>query len=530
MLDIMRKHARNWIMKVLLAIIIVVFVFYFGSTAGRRKADALVTIEGRTITLFEFEKEYRNLVEMYRQRTGGRLNEEMLKTLNVKQQVLDRLIEQAILMNKAKELHIDVSDEEVRSLIAALPAFQRQGGFDERLYQQMLRHNRMTPEDFETIQRNTLTAMKLEDLIQDGAYVTEREILDFYRAIYEQMNVIVARVSPAAFRRDVQVEVSDLEAYLKDHGAEFRKPEQIRIKYIFFDADAYGRKAQVAEDEVAEALGRHKERAEKTKQTASAQRDKIIAELRHVKGMRAAFAEAKKAHDVIYQQENFEAYATQNGLRVETTPFFTADAVPQELRSITDLTARILALQKNEISGVLSSDRGYYLVKVIEKKPAYTPALKEIEEDVRRKVMDVKAARLAREEAVRLIARMRNGESLSTVAKEHSLPVEVTGMFTLSSPPVKLGSSPELRRALTKLSPSKPYVEDAIAVGGDYLLIQLKERGKIDEGGFTAQKAALGGMLLGIKKSELIQSWIKGTKATMIKEGRIKYYKELKDL
>ncbi|MBW2673708.1 MAG: SurA N-terminal domain-containing protein [Deltaproteobacteria bacterium] len=36
MLQLMRKHARNWLMKVVLGIIIIVFVFYFGSMRGLR--------------------------------------------------------------------------------------------------------------------------------------------------------------------------------------------------------------------------------------------------------------------------------------------------------------------------------------------------------------------------------------------------------------------------------------------------------------------------------------------------------------
>src|SRR5664280_2034443 len=103
MLELMRKHARNWIMKVLLAIIIIVFIFYFGSMTGRQKADAIATVDGKIITYLEYEKEYRDLIDLYNRRTGGRLTEDMLKTLNLKQQALDKLVYQAILMKKAQD-------------------------------------------------------------------------------------------------------------------------------------------------------------------------------------------------------------------------------------------------------------------------------------------------------------------------------------------------------------------------------------------------------------------------------------------
>jgi len=84
MLELMRKHARNWLMKLLLAIIIIVFIFYFGSMTGRQKAEAIATVDGRIITYMEYEKEYRGLVDMYNRRFGGRMTEEMMKGLNLR--------------------------------------------------------------------------------------------------------------------------------------------------------------------------------------------------------------------------------------------------------------------------------------------------------------------------------------------------------------------------------------------------------------------------------------------------------------
>ena len=65
MLDVMRKHARNWLMKTILGIIIVVFVFYFGSMGGRDRAERVAMIDGKPIVYAEFQREI-NMIEMYR--------------------------------------------------------------------------------------------------------------------------------------------------------------------------------------------------------------------------------------------------------------------------------------------------------------------------------------------------------------------------------------------------------------------------------------------------------------------------------
>ncbi len=46
MLKFFRKHARGWFMLVFMAIIIFVFVLYFGTDRGSRAANALAVVDG----------------------------------------------------------------------------------------------------------------------------------------------------------------------------------------------------------------------------------------------------------------------------------------------------------------------------------------------------------------------------------------------------------------------------------------------------------------------------------------------------
>ncbi|HOK05581.1 MAG TPA: SurA N-terminal domain-containing protein [Syntrophales bacterium] len=532
MLEIMRKHAKNWIMKVLLGIIIVVFIFYFGSTAGRKKAETIVSVDGKAISVLEFQKEYRDLMESYRQRLGGKLPDELLKSKEMKQQVLDNLVNQAILLKKAQELKIDVTDEELSSFITSLPAFQRQGRFDERLYQQVLKMHRMTPEDFEILQKRNLTALKLQELIQDAAHVTDQEILDFYRARNDRVNLTMVKVPLAPFRREIHPSRGELEEYLKENSAAFRVPEEMRVKYVFFGAQDFGRRVTVTEEEIREAYGRQRPAKAGAKEgPTKAERERIAAELRRARGMAEAFKEAKKAHDIIYQRDNFEEYLSRLGLTVETTPFFSSRSVPPPLRGIKDLERQVLPLQKNDLSPVLQGDNGYFLLKVAEKRPSHTPPFGEIEEELRRRVTDRKAQALAREEALRLIERMKKGEALAKLARERALPMEETGLFPLFAPPAKLGpATGPLMSHLSRLSPSRPWVDEPLPAPDGYVVIQLKERERATEEGLDKQREVLRETLRAVKRSELIGAWIEETRKGMVKEGRIKYYQEVKDL
>jgi len=390
--------------KVLLGIIIFVFVLYFGSMGGRQRAEAIATLDGKIISRADFDRQYHDVVELYRQRFGGILTEEMLRALDLKRQVLDKMVDQAILMKKAEELGIKVTPEELRSSITSIPTFQRNGVFDEALYQRMLRYNRMKPEEFEAMQRQTMTVLKLESIIVDGVHVADQEVYDYFLMRNAKVNLTTCHLSPQGFIREVNITQADLERYLKEHGEAFRVPTQVKVRYILFSPQLYSDQVTVSPQEVAEYRQSLGSSGAKTMTD-----DKIAFEIKKIKGMRRAYEEAKKAHDEIYQSENFDAYVAKHRLPVKTTDYFTEANPPAELSSVKDLTKTVFALQRNEISRVITTNDGYLLLAVADRKESHVPPLSAVAEEVRKRYVMEEARKRALKEAEALIAQLKKG-------------------------------------------------------------------------------------------------------------------------
>ena len=532
MLDLMRKHARNWLMKTILGIIIVVFVFYFGSMGGRERANRIAMIDGKPIVYAEYLREYQNLIDMYRQRFGQGLTEEMLKSLNLKQQALDNLINQAVVMKKAEVLNVKVTDEDVKTRILTYPGFQRNGAFDQRIYEQTLRANKMTPEEFEEMQRKMLISTAVEDLIRDAVRVSDQEVHDLYRMQTEKINIDFIQVSPKTYTEGIKTTPADLEAFLKAHEGQFRVPEQVQIKYLAFMGQDYAASAQISDGDVADYYERHKEQWTKDKkvQPLAEVREKIVAEMTRVRGMNRASDEAKKAHDTIYQDENFDAYAAQKKLTVRTTGLFRIIDPPLEFKAIADFGKILSGLQKNEISRVIQGEKGYYLITVGDRKAPYLPALKEIEPEVERQYREAEAKKLAQKEAEMLLARLKKGDTLEAVAREKGLKITETGLFQPGGDVPKLGSSTDLTEALFQISEKKPYPEQVYPSEGNYVVIRFKERGKLDDTEFASRKDAVVQYLKQVKQGEVLKAWIEGSKAALIKDGRLEFTRDVKDL
>jgi len=532
MLELMRRHAKSWIMKLLLFLIIIVFALYFGSMGGQQTAESIATVDGKAISYVEYEREYQNLLEVTQQRFKGMLTDEIIKSLNLKQRAFDNLINRAVILRKADELGIKVTDEEVRSSILSFPGFQRDGVFKEYLYQDLLRMNHLTPEEFEASHKQNILVEKIRELLQNGVFVTDREVFDLYKIRNEKINIRFVKLQVADMAKEISPSEKDLEAFLKQNGNRFRIPEQVRLKYLAFTASDMASAASPAESEIADYVDRQKDtwKRNNPKLTDTAMRSMAIAELKQIQGMKDASRKAKDAHDTIYQEENFDQFASQNRYTVHTTDFFPLNNTPGEFANITDFTKKLLDLQKNEISPVMSDGSGYYVFQLLEKKPSHLPLLKDVAAAVREMYIASVSKRLALEKAQAILDRLKKGEDWQKVCAETGLASSETGLFLPGESIPQIGTSEEISDSLLPLTANAPYPEKPFVIENNAYVIRFLASGNIDLADYEARKDNLKNGLLRFKQEDVIRSWLEANKAAMIKDGRLKISKDVKDL
>ena len=532
MLKFFRKHARGWFMLAIIVIIILVFVLYFGSDRGSRMADAIAIVDGKVISAAEFHNEYGKMLDMVKLRYGSKLTPEALKMMNLKQKVYDNLINQQIIIAKAADLKLRISDDELRNAIISMPALQTDGIFDERKYQQMLRYTKSSADDFEATQRINLTASKIESVIREGIKISDQEIYDLYTLQNQKINLNFVQISGKDVKSNFSATTEELENYLKNNSNAFRIPEQVKIKYLFFASDSYS-SASISDAEIRDYYSRFKDkyRTKNGKQSQLADvKNAIVKELKTSRGMQNAYTEAKKIHDIIYQEDNFDAYVTKHNLKTYNADFFPINKPPQSLASLKELAAILQESQKNDISKVLPANDGYYLIKIIDKKQAYTPKLKDIENEVKRRFVENKMMILAEKEAQSILDRLKNGEQLDKIAGGKGFKINETGMFQPSGAIPRLGNSRDAAETISQLSANKPYPEKILVIDDTFVILKFKDASKVDLKDFTAKKDLFRNIFISIKREEAVLSWLEGNKIAMLKEKRLKINKEAKDL
>jgi peptidyl-prolyl cis-trans isomerase D len=530
----MRKHARNWMMKVVLGLIIVVFVFYFGSLRGRRQTETIAIINKAPISRSEYVKEYHNVIDMYRQRFGNNLTDDFLKALNPKQQAFDNLINKAVILTKADEFNLNVSEEELKESIVNYPAFQRNGVFDRRIYEQRLSFQRLTPEDFEALQKKMLRIDKLERLIKESAKVSEGEVFDIYGLQNQKIKVDFIKIAVKDFADKVTPTEEKLEEYLEGHGEEFRIPKKAKLEYITYLGKNFADEATVSDDEVEDYYNYHQDEFTDDKETVSPLsevKDKILPKLKLAEGMDIAHDRAKTAHDTIYQEENFEEYVKKNDLTIKRADiFYGGGPLPAQLAKLKDLSEYAFDSSEGEILPVLSDDTGHYVFRVVSIENSYIPKLGDVKDKVKARYIDDASRELGKERAESILEQLKKGEALVTVSTKEGYDISESDFFLPGSTIPGIGFSEELGEAIFELSEKKTIPDDVFYIDGNFVVIQFKEREKLDEKDWEEKKEALRTALLQMKGERYFQLWLEETKTLMIEKGELEIVKDIESL
>src|SRR5213083_2635804 len=228
----MRRYRRGLqvgLLIVIAAFIASLFVFGqrgFGDGAGR---DAVATVNGESIPLARYQQRYQAFMEAYARIYRDRFSPELAERLGLPQQVVNELIQEALIVQRARAEGLLVTDEELNAQIQAVPAFQENGRFALQRYQEYVRRRGLAAAAFENEMRRELTRMKVEQAVRGGVKVTPAEVEHAFVLRREEARAAWALVEFGPLIAAASASDVELGKYLGAHQDEFRQPERRRI-------------------------------------------------------------------------------------------------------------------------------------------------------------------------------------------------------------------------------------------------------------------------------------------------------------
>lgn len=159
MLKALRQRAKYFYF--LFIIVIITFIFWGIGTNPDESVSIVAQVENHKITREEFWRSYEGVRNNYRQILKENFTEEIEKGLNLKEMVLNNLIDQKASLVIAEQFKITVSEKELQDAITQDPRFSRDGVFRKDIYFRTLELNRIRPEQYENSLKQQLILMKV---------------------------------------------------------------------------------------------------------------------------------------------------------------------------------------------------------------------------------------------------------------------------------------------------------------------------------------------------------------------------------
>jgi len=251
MLDFLRKQKRNWGITILLGIIIIVFVAFYGGSKYRDPATAeIAEVNGEIISQREFALQYERAVERYREILKGSLTREMIKGLNLRSNLVEELIQKKLVLQEARGLGLTATDDDLANHLGKAPEFQIAGRFSKDRYLQILQANRLVPGQFEEEQRDQLTMQRLYSVILDSIHVTDAEVRDRYRLDQEKLNLYYIKLPVGDFVSQVKLTDDDIKKFYERNKESLKEPLKVQVDYLTYPYDQFASSIQVSDKEI----------------------------------------------------------------------------------------------------------------------------------------------------------------------------------------------------------------------------------------------------------------------------------------
>jgi len=429
MLKSMRKNVKKlspFLWLVIAAFIITIFAVWGG--AGRlgetRTTGAIVTIGKERISADFYFQNLRQRLEGLK-REFKDLDSKLIQQLNIPRQVLEQIIQQTLLSQKAQELGIDASSEEIREKIIGYPVFQKEGkfvGFEE--YKRILEWNRISISEFEESLKKEIILNKVMKVLTAGITLTPEELWENYKNRNESAKMEFVILETEKIELKEEPLSSEIKEYFEKNKEKYEIPEKREAAFVFLKTEDIKAGIELTDSEIEKY---YKENESQFKDPERLKISRIFIPYDE-KEKKLILAETQGILEKIKGGEDFGDLAKKHSKDNKANNAGDWGLYEWQTLSSGEKT-EIEKLSEGETSGAVELEDGISILKITEKKPSRIKPLEEVQERIKSAVMDQKAREMAEERINRLEKRARKEKSLSAAAQAIGFELKNTGLL-----------------------------------------------------------------------------------------------------
>lgn len=465
-----KKETQKKIFWILAIIIIPAFIFWGSSDLTRNRGktpDHAGKIFGKKINIKEYNNAYISVRNQAMMQLGDNFKK-LEKFLGLGNQAWDRLI----LLYETNKKKIKISDFQIMEEIEKIPLFQKNGNFNKELYSRTIQYSGITERDFEENLRDSLKIKKLYDEITSNIILSEQDLESEYKKENEQIKVEYISFLPEQYAQETTTSDEEIGNYFNDKKQDFLRPISVNVEYLGID---YPEKIDRGTKE--EAMSR-----------------------------------IKNIKDKIIISSDFEKIAKEEALTIKETGLFSPDEPIPQLGWSENFSNTVFSLSQNEISPVIETPKGLYILRLKEKKESYIPELSEVKQEIINTLTLNKNRVLAKQKAEDSLKQIKENQKhspkvkLSELAKPLGLSAKETPLFKRDGYIEGIGLIKEFSE--TAFNIKEDEVSSVVEAENAYYILKITQFMAIDKNKFNEEKENFGKKTLEAKKEQAFMDFL----------------------
>lgn len=253
MLEGMRRATQNWFGRTILTIVFGFLIFSFaiwgiGDIFRGIGVSNVAEVGSTNISTQDYRQAYQTQLQNLQRQMRRAVTNEQARAFGIDRQVLQRMISEAALDHKVKQLGLAISDETIARLILEDPMFQGfDGRFDRMRFNDIMRENGFNELSFVREQRRTHLRREIAEAVAGNVPVplAVQEAIHQYSSETRAIEFIIL---PATFAGEVPAPtLEQLQAYFEPRRSSWRMPEYRKIVTLAITPQLLADPAQVSE-------------------------------------------------------------------------------------------------------------------------------------------------------------------------------------------------------------------------------------------------------------------------------------------
>lgn len=470
----------------LLALTFVIGFGYVGgiSIGGRGPSGGVaVEVNGDKVSIAQFYNLRDSMLDRLR-RSDQKISDELVEYVNFT--VIDSLVNRKLLAQKAEELGIRVSQEELSDAIRNDPGFQVDGAFVgfERYRDFISRGLNRTVKDFEDSYREDLLIAKLISVLDSSVTASDEELLSIYRTREEEIDLYYVSFAAEDYTEGHEASEEEIARYYRANTDLFWEPEKRKARYVKLAPGDFAGDAEVSDEEIEAYYKTYPE--EFASDGAPKPFDRAKEEIRKqlVDGKASLLydrflAENRKKRSLS------DLLSEKSSLEVRETAEFTLGGAGGDVPGA--IRREAFSVKKNRLANVVLRDFTWFF-EVTHVERSRRSGIESARGEILGALNKEKAVERARETAGDDLGKIKaSAKGFAAAARSLDHVVEQTGFFSRSENPLGVESG-DFISDVFGLRSDRSTPDRVYRSGETFYIVSLAETKPVDSGAFGLEK------------------------------------------